>query len=51
MFKRRKALSDITELNMLLAAGEAERIRLVGEMSESVVKGLLVYVLGKVNPE
>ena len=46
MFKRRrKAVTHVAELNQLLAAGNSERTELINGMSESVVKGLLLYVL------
>ena len=44
-FRSKKRLTDVTELNQLLVADNDTRTRLVGEMSEPVVKGLLVYLL------
>jgi hypothetical protein len=45
--KRKKVLTQVVELNDLLAADSGERARLVGLMPESVAKGLLVYLLAE----
>ena len=48
MFKRKKRLTQVRELNELMTALPADRQEIVGTLSEPVCRALLCYVVSLV---